>query len=78
MKIINLQIHLKYSEQLRSYYKNLARVERIFLNTFIIYISGYVFLFIAYLIASENFERNFVTIPLIFFPIISLIITVSN
>ena len=63
---------------LRKHYSKLTRVERIFYITSIVYVSGYVILFILFLVATGRFEYNFVTIPLIFFPIISLIITVSN
>src|SRR5687767_159180 len=60
----------------RGYHRRLNRIERIFLYTFIIDISGYSVLFLSYLISTNKFGYNFVNILLLFFPLISGIITV--
>ena len=55
----------------RNYYKGIDSLERIFLNIVITYLVGYIFLFITFLVSTGNFVYNYITIPLIFFPIIS-------
>ena len=64
--------------KLKTHYRSIDRIERRFLITCISYIVGYTLLFLGYLVASGTISFNFVHIPLIFFPIVSLIITVST
>ncbi|GBC45816.2 uncharacterized protein OCT59_013681 [Rhizophagus irregularis] len=56
---------------LRSFYKKLKYIEKIFLYMFLIDMIGYTILFITYLISTGTFYSNYIAIPLIFFPIIS-------
>ena len=64
--------------KLKTHYRSIPRIEKIFLNTCLSYIIGYVLLFLGYLIASGTISINLAFIPLLFFPIVSLIITVST
>jgi len=63
----------------RHYYKQLNRIEKFFLNIFIIDMICYSFLFSSFLIATGHFtQKNYLFLPLLIFPIISGIITVRN
>ena len=64
--------------KLKTHYRSIPRIEKIFLITCLSYIIGYVLLFLGYFIASETISTNYAHIPLLFFPIVSLIITVST
>ena len=61
---------------LRKFYRELKRIEKIFLYTYIIDMVTYSFLFVGSLILAGSLDINFVLTPLIFFPIISGIIMV--
>src|ERR1044071_3201835 len=63
-------------KKFRKYYRKLIRLERTFLNTFIVDMLGYFLLFIFYLISTKKFGFNFTNILLILFPLISGFVTV--
>jgi len=62
----------------RHYYKQLNRIEKFFLNIFIIDMICYSFLLSFFLIATGKFAVDHLFLPLLIFPIISGIITVRN
>ena len=64
--------------KLHKYHSRISRIEKLFLYICLIYIFGYSCLGIAYLIVTGVFITIFPFIMLIFFPIISAIITVSK
>ncbi|CAB5179194.1 unnamed protein product [Rhizophagus irregularis] len=59
---------------LRKFHRELKRVEKFFLYTYIIDMVTYCLLFIGTLILTGDFEVNFLLIPILFFPILSGII----
>ena|SRR5438876_43172 len=63
-------------KKLRGFYRDLNKLEKIFFNIFIIDISGYSILFLSFLISTKKFRYNILNVTLIFFPLISGIITV--
>ncbi|PKC57782.1 hypothetical protein RhiirA1_471968 [Rhizophagus irregularis] len=56
---------------LRKFYRELKRIEKIFLYTYIIDMATYSFLFIGTLYLSGKFDVNYLLFPILFFPIIS-------
>ena len=56
---------------LSCFYKKLRYIEKIFLYSFIADMVGYTILFLAFLISTGEIKYNFVTIILVFFPMIS-------
>ncbi|GES93324.1 hypothetical protein GLOIN_2v1717641 [Rhizophagus clarus] len=60
---------------LRKFYRGLKRIEKIFFYTFIIDMVTYVSLFVGALFLTTNPDIYFMYIPILFFPIISGIIT---
>ena len=62
---------------LRDYYKNIGKLEKIFLITFVIDMIGYSILLISFLISTGKIIANCANILLLFFPLISGIVTVN-
>ena len=63
---------------LQDYYRGITPMERVFYISSVLYVAIYVMLFLTFLLATGAIVNNYLTIPLAFFPIISLIVTVSN
>ena len=63
---------------LRDYYRGITPLERVFYVSSVLYVAIYVILFLTFLVATGSIAYEYITIPLAFFPIISLIVTVSN
>jgi len=62
---------------LKKFYKKLNHVERKFLYVYLIDMFGYTIIYITFLFLSGGISGNFITILIIFFPIISGITMVS-
>ena len=59
---------------LRNYYRKISPIERVFYMSSVIYVFIYTLLFLLYLVSIERLYLS----PLLVFPIISVIVTVSN
>jgi hypothetical protein len=57
--------------------ENLSHLEKSFFYTFIVDLLAYSLLFISFIISTGKFENNILYISLLFFPIISGIVTVK-